>query len=133
MVDDLSSARGPITGIDLIAGSLGRTVRGSGVAPATQSVAAVGPVAGGGVEVSGNGVMRLDLVTTVNAASATVTIQTSFDNGVTDAWRTVASFPAQTANGTVRQVFSGLDRWVRANVTVLTTGPTTISVSGEVV
>lgn len=131
-VDDLSSARGPVTGVDLIAGTVGRFNRGVSV-PATQSVAAVGAVAGGGVEVAGGGTLRLDLATTVAATSATVTIQTSFDNGVTDAWRTVASFPAQTAIGVVRQVFTGLDRWVRANVTVLTAGPTTVSVSGELV
>lgn len=131
MADDLSSARGPVTGVDLVAGTVGRFQRGGPVAAQSQSLAAIGAL--GGVEVAGGGTLRLDLVTTVAAASATVTIQTSFDNGVTDAWRTVAAFPAQTANGTVRQVFSGLDRWVRANLTALTTGPTTVSISGELV
>ena len=132
MADDLSSDSLAPRGIDLIAGTAGKTNRGIST-PSTQSVIAIGAVAGGGVEVSGHGTARLDLVTSVAATSATVTIQTSFDNGVTDAWRTVAAFPAQTAVGTVRQVFTGLDRWVRANVTTLTTGPTTISLSGEIV
>ena len=132
MADDLSSDSVAPRGIDLIAGTAGKTNRGIST-PATQSLSATGAVAGGGVVVSGHGSMRLDLVTSVAASSATITIQTSFDNGVTDSWRTVASFPAQTATGTVRQVFTGLDRWVRANLTALTTGPTTVSISGELV
>jgi len=87
----------------------------------------------GRIELSGHGTLRLDLVTSVAASSATVKIQTSFDNGVTDAWRDVASFQAQTATGTVRQVFPGLDRWVRANLSALSSGPTTVSLSGEAI
>lgn len=66
--------------------------------------------------------------------SLTVNIQTSFDNGVTDAWRTVASFTAQTAaNTSPRQCFPGLDRWVRASWTVSGTTPSiTFGVAGEI-
>ena len=130
MADDLSSARGPVTGIDLIAATVGTFQRSTGT-PATKSLSATGGLTG--VEVAGGSTLRLDLVTSVAAASATVTIETSFDNGVTDSWRTVAAFTAQTATGTVRKVFAGVDRWVRVNLTALTTGPTTISCSGELV
>lgn len=66
--------------------------------------------------------------------SLTVNIQTSFDNGVTDPWRTVASFAAQTAADTsARKNFVGLDRWVRATWTVSGTTPSvTFGVAGEV-
>lgn len=66
--------------------------------------------------------------------SLTVNIQTSFDNGVTDAWRTVASFAAQTAADTsAHKCFPGLDRWVRASWTVSGTTPSiTFGVPGEV-
>ena len=132
MADDLSSDSLAPRGVDLVAGTAGKTNRGIS-SPQTVSLAATGAFAGGGVEVSGHGTARLDLITSVAASSATVTIQTSFDNGATDAWRTVAAFPAQTATGTVRQSFTGLDRWIRANLTALTTGPTTVSLSGEAV
>jgi hypothetical protein len=67
--------------------------------------------------------------------SLTVNIQTSFDNGVTDAWRTVASFAAvTTVSTTAREVFAGLDRWVRATWTVSGTTPSiTFGVAGEIV
>lgn len=130
-VDDLSSASEAPRGIDLVAGRAGSSVRGLST-PQTVSLAATGAF-GAAVEVAGHGTLRLDLVTSVAAASATVKIQTSFDNGATDAWRDVASFAAQTGTGTVRQVFTGLDRWVRPNLSALTTGPTTVSLSGELV
>jgi hypothetical protein len=65
--------------------------------------------------------------------SLTVNVQTSFDNGVTDAWRTIASFPAQTAAGSsAHQEFGPLDRWVRASWTVSGTTPSfTFGVDGE--
>lgn len=67
--------------------------------------------------------------------SLTVNVQTSHDNGVTDAWRTVASFPAVTSvSSTAWQVFAGLDRWVRASYTVSGTTPSiTFGVAGEAV
>jgi hypothetical protein len=128
--DDLSSARGPIAGIDLIAGTLGRFIRGQGT-PTPVTTAATG-VVGAAVEVAGEGDLRLDLVITAAGTTATVTIQTSYDNGVTDAWRTVSAFAAQTATGTTRGVFGPLDRWVRANVTAIT-GSFTFSLSGEAI
>lgn len=66
--------------------------------------------------------------------SLTVNIQTSYDNGVTDAWRTVASFAAQTAADTsAHKCFPGLDRWVRASWTVSGTTPSiTFGVTGEI-
>lgn len=67
--------------------------------------------------------------------SLTVTVQTSHDNGATDPWRAVASFPAVTAVGvTAWQVFAGLDRWVRASYAVSGTTPSlTFGVAGEAV
>lgn len=66
--------------------------------------------------------------------SITVSIDTSYDNGVTDAWRSVASFAAQTAaNTSAHKSFPGLDRWVRASWTVSGTTPSiTFGVTGEI-
>lgn len=79
-------------------------------------------------------------VSAVTAASGTtpsltVSIQTSHDDGATDAYRTVASFPAQTAVGASGwQDFPGLDRYVRASWTVSGTTPSfTFGVTGEAV
>lgn len=67
--------------------------------------------------------------------SITITMQTSYDAGVTDSWRTVGSaFPAQTTTGTVRQTFSGVDRYVRASYVVSGTTPSfTLGLTGEMV
>jgi hypothetical protein len=132
VADDLSSAT-PVAprGIDFGAAAVGRFARGGPVAATSVTQAATGALAAGGIEVAGGADLRADLVITAAATTMTITIQTSFDNGVTDAWRTVAAFPAQTATGTVRQVFAGLDRWVRANVTAIT-GSFTFSLSGEI-
>ncbi len=137
MADDLSADSVAPRGIDLIAGRAGAFTRGGTTTPSTVTSTATG-VVGSSVEVSGHGTARLDLVISAvsgTTPSMTVTIQTSFDNGATDAWRTVAAFPAQTAAGTVRQSFTGLDRWIRANVTAETgTTPSfTYSLSGELV
>ena len=77
---------------------------------------------------------------TVTAASGTtpsltVNVQTSHDNGATDAWRTVASFAALTAAGSSPwNDFAGLDRWVRATWTITGTTPSfTFGVAGEAV
>jgi hypothetical protein len=66
--------------------------------------------------------------------SITVTIETSYDNGVADAWRAVASFAAQTAaNTSAHKSFAGLDRWVRATWVVSGTTPSiTFGVLGEI-
>jgi hypothetical protein len=67
--------------------------------------------------------------------SLTVNVQTSYDNGVTDPWRTLGSFPAQTAAGsTAHQSFPGCDRWIRASWTVAGTTPSfTVGVTGDLV
>lgn len=105
--------------------------------PATVAVAAVG-VIGSAVECAGHGEARLDLnVTAVagGAPSVTVVIETSYDNGVTDAWRQVAAYAAQaavTANP-VRLCTAGLDRWIRARASAYAAGPVTLSLSGELI
>lgn len=134
MADDLSSASPAPRGVDLVAARAGSFIRGGNVTPTSATITATGQTTG--VEIAGQGVLRLDLV--VSAASGTspsdtITIQTSFDNGVTDSWRTVASFSAVTATGTTRQVFAGCDRWVRASHVISGTTPSfTYSLSGEV-
>jgi hypothetical protein len=138
VADDLSSDSVAPRGIDLIAGTAGRFIRGGTVSPQSSGAVTATGVVGAAVEVSGHSAARLDLVisaATGTTPSMTITIQTSFDNGATDAYRTVAAFPAQTAAGTVRQVFAGLDRWVRANVTTEsgTTPSFTFTLSGELV
>ncbi len=67
--------------------------------------------------------------------SVTITVQTSADKGVTDAWRDVAAFPAITANGSQRKAFTGLDRYSRLKWAVAgTNNPTAkITVDGEAV
>lgn len=67
--------------------------------------------------------------------SITVNIQTSHDDGAADAYRTIASFPAQTTvSSSAWQSFAGLDRYVRATWTVSGTTPSvTFGVSGEAV
>lgn len=65
--------------------------------------------------------------------SLTVNVQTSYDNGDTDAWHTVASFTAATATGVQRKTFA-IDRYVRVTYTVSGTTPSfTIGVTGETV
>ncbi len=91
-----------------------------------------------GVELDDKGTVRLALVVTAASGttpSMTVTIQTSYDNGATDAWRTVGSgFPAVTAAGTTRQSFPGCDRFVRASYAITGTTPSfTFSITGEAV
>lgn len=68
--------------------------------------------------------------------SITVSIDTSYDNGVTDAWRSLGTFPAVTAvtAGATHKSFPGLDRWVRASWTVTGTTPSlTVQVTGDIV
>lgn len=76
------------------------------------------------------------IVTAVSGTSPslTVSIDTSYDNGVTDTWRSVGTFTAQTAaNTSAHKSFPGLDRWVRASWTVSGTTPSvTFGVAGEV-
>lgn len=66
-------------------------------------------------------------------ASLTVVLETSFDNGVTDPWRTAGTMTAQTTANTVRASVP-IDRWIRARWTVAGTTPSiTFGVSGETV
>lgn len=89
------------------------------------------------VEVDNKGTARLALV--VSAASGTTpsmtaTVQTSFDSGSTDAWRSVGAFTAITAAGTERKSFPGLDRFVRVSYAISGTTPSfTFGVTGEAV
>lgn len=92
---------------------------------------------GTGLELGDSGVLRLSMV--VSAASGTTptldtAVQTSKDNGVTDAWRTIASFAQKTAAATERKCFAGLDSWVRLSHTVSGTTPSfTVTFKGEAV
>jgi len=67
--------------------------------------------------------------------SITVSVDTSYDGGVADAWRSVGTFTAQTAaNTSAHKSFPGLDRFVRASWTVSGTTPSiTFGVLGEIV
>lgn len=60
--------------------------------------------------------------------SMTVTVETSPDNST---WTSLGSFSAATAVGSQAKVFSGCDRYVRANAAISGTTPSfTYSVSG---
>lgn len=91
-----------------------------------------------GVEVAEFAVVRLTLVSTaVSGTSPTldVTVETSSDNGVADAWRSVGTFTQVTGVTSARKSFGGCDRWVRTRSVIGgTASPTvTYSVSGEAV
>ncbi len=77
------------------------------------------------------------IVTAVSGTSPSiaVSIDVSYDGGVTDAWRSAGTFTAQTAAGSsAHKSFPGLDRFVRASWTVSGTTPSvTFGVLGEVV
>lgn len=93
---------------------------------------------GAGIEVEGRSEFRGSCaVTTASGTtpSLTVSVQTSHDNGASDAWRTVGSFPAQTATGaTAWQSFAGIDRFIRASWVISGTNPSlTFGVTGEAV
>jgi len=82
-------------------------------------------------ELGDRGVACLELnVTTATAGTLDVAIKTSKDGGVNDAWRSVASFTQVTTTGVERKSFSGLDRFIRAEATIVT-GPFAFSISGE--
>jgi len=103
--------------------------------PAGTVVTATG--AGTGVEVDDKNEFRGQSIVTAatgTTPSITVSIDTSYDNGVTDTWRSVGTFTAQTAaNTSAHKSFPGLDRWVRASWTVSGTTPSiTFGVTGEV-
>jgi len=92
-------------------------------------------VAGTGAEIADAGVLRLtQTVTAATGTTPTLTtdVQTSRDNGVADAWRTVASFTQKTAASTERKCFAGCDHYVRLNHTVGGTTPSfTVTYTGS--
>ena len=91
-----------------------------------------------GMDVGGAGTLRAQIqVSAVSGTtpSVTVTIQTSHDNGATDAWRTAgAAFSAiTTVSNSPWQSFA-VDRYVRVAYTVSGTTPSlTTTVVGEAV
>lgn len=93
---------------------------------------------GAGIETGGASGLRIAIVTgTVTPTpSLALHVQTSNDNGVTDAWRDVPSTQpaAITTATTVRYSCAGLDRWVRVSAVVTGTGQfAASSVVGELV
>lgn len=92
---------------------------------------------GTGFETGDKGVLRLTQnVTTASGTtpSLTTAVQTSADNGVADAWRTIASFTAKTAVSSERKCFAGLDHWVRLSHTISGTTPSfTVTYIGSAV
>jgi hypothetical protein len=74
-------------------------------------------------------------VTAISGAGASlqVIIETSYDAGVTDPWRTAANMWAQTSTNSVR-ASAAMDRFVRARWTLAGTTPSvTFGVNGEAV
>lgn len=74
-------------------------------------------------------------VTAISGATATLTVilETSYDNGATDPWRTAGTMTAQTTANTVRAI-GQIDRWVRARWTLTGTTPSaTFGVDGEAI
>src|SRR6266487_1677609 len=89
----------------------------------------VATVQGTGVEVGGRRSVSMTIVTgTVSGGSPTLTlhVQTSFDNGVTDAYHDVVPIAQQaaaiTTAATNHYSVGGLDRWVRVSAVVTGTG-----------
>lgn len=88
--------------------------------------------AGTGLELGDKGTLRLTQnITAVSGTSPTLdtAVQTSRDNGATDAWRTIASFTQKTGVTSERKCFAGLDHWVRLNHTVGGTGSPSFTVT----
>lgn len=86
-----------------------------------------------GFELGDRGVACLTLdVTTATAGTLDVAIKTSKDNGVSDPWRAVngSPFTQVTTPGSERKSFSGCDRFIRAEATIVT-GPFAFTISGE--
>lgn len=93
------------------------------------------------VELGDKGTVRL--VLDISAASGTtptldITIETSSDNGVNDAWRSLGTFPQQTGvatgNSSIKRSFGGCDRYVRSRRVIGGTTPSfTYSIVGEAV
>lgn len=91
-----------------------------------------------GIDVGGAGTLRAQVqvsAATGTTPSLTVTIQTSHDNGSTDAWRTAgAAYSALTAAGNSPYQCFAVDRYVRVSYVVSGTTPNiTFAVAGEAV
>jgi hypothetical protein len=91
-----------------------------------------------GIDVGGAGTLRAQVVVsaaTGTSPSLTVTIQTSHDNGSTDAWRTAgAAYSALTSASSSPYQSFAVDRYVRVSYVVSGTTPNiTFSVVGEAV
>lgn len=90
---------------------------------------------GDSVEVGDRGTLRLDLaITAMSGTTPTLQVQIETRKNSSDTWRTVDAFPVQTATGTTRKTFTGLDRLVRAVSSIGGTTPSiTYSLGGEAV
>jgi hypothetical protein len=74
-------------------------------------------------------------VTAISGTTATLTctVETSYDNGATDAWHSAGAFSAVTATGTSRKIIP-IDRYVRVTWTFTGTTPSvTFGLTGETV
>lgn len=91
---------------------------------------------GAGIELGNRSDLRaVSQVTAISGAGASlvVIIETSYDGGVTDPWRTALTMTAQTTANTVRAI-AQIDRFVRARWTLAGTTPSaTFGLSGEAV
>lgn len=83
---------------------------------------------GDAVEVGDRPTLRLSLA--ISAISTTLQVQIETRKDSDDTWRTVDAFPVQSTTGTVRKVFSGCDRFVRA-VSTLGGASATYQLTGE--
>lgn len=115
---------------DLGVSDTARALKASGAIAATGS--------GAGRELGDKGILRLLLaITAVAGTNPTldVTVETSIDNGVADAWRSIGTFAQKTGVSTERKTFVGADRFVRLSWTIGgTASPSfTFSVTGEAV
>jgi Tfp pilus assembly protein PilW len=92
---------------------------------------------GTGFETGDKGTLRLTQNVTAASGttpSLTTAVQTSKDDGATDAYRTIASFTAKTGTGSERKCFSGLDHWIRLSHTISGTTPSfTVTYTGSAV
>ena len=96
-----------------------------------ESVSLSANTASSGFELGDRGTARLTLSVTVQVGtSLDVAVETSSDNGATDTWRSIGSFTQATTTTTQRKSFSGCDRFIRTNPTIVG-GAFTFSVAGE--
>lgn len=103
-------------------------------AGASFTTTATGAVAGSTYEIGDQSTLRLTLAASAvsgTTPSVTITVETSADGST--GWTSVGAFAAQTAVGSQRKIFTGLDRFVRLNATAVsgTTPSVTYTVSGE--